>query len=187
MHPIVRSSYLASHNRGNNLCTSYFWTPCIRKHKDAMIETCDKKPITWSNDHTFQFSSCLMLCYFIYFHSFQNQFHTYSLMVTIWPNKMIWWGSTSVIITLEILVFTCMDCTENIRNKFYSHRAENKCLWYSHTPKAPVPLYEFEQEVCRTAKKLASWQFLTMRLLVSSAHNYTWGIPQNRQEVVKTS
>ena len=44
--------------------------------------------------------------------------------------------------------------------------------------KAPVPLYEFEQEVCRTAKKLTSWQFLTIRLLVSSAHNYSWGIPK---------
>ena len=39
--------------------------------------------------------------------------------------------------------------------------------------KAPVPLYEFEQEECRTAKKLTSWQFLTIRLLVSSAHNYS--------------
>ena len=39
--------------------------------------------------------------------------------------------------------------------------------------KARVPLYEFEQEVCRTAKKLTSWQFLTIRLEVSSAHNYS--------------
>ena len=55
--------------------------------------------------------------------------------------------------------------------------------------KAPVPLYEFEQEECRTAKKLTSWQFLTIRLLVSSAHNYSWGIPnkpsRSRQDLLR--
>ena len=38
--------------------------------------------------------------------------------------------------------------------------------------------HEFEQEVCRRAKKLTSGQFLTIRLLISSAHYYSWGIPK---------
>ena len=34
----------------------------------------------------------------------------------------------------------------------------------------PVPLYELEQEVCRIAKNLTSWQFLTIRLSPTIIH-----------------
>ena len=37
-------------------------------------------------------------------------------------------------------------------------------------PKGPVPLYELEQEVCRIAKNLTSWQFLTIRLSPTIIH-----------------
>ena len=37
-------------------------------------------------------------------------------------------------------------------------------------PKEPVPLYELEQEVCRIAKNLTSWQFLTIRLSPTIIH-----------------
>ena len=36
--------------------------------------------------------------------------------------------------------------------------------------KGPVPLYELEQEVCRIAKNLTSWQFLTIRLSPTIIH-----------------
>ena len=62
-------------------------------------------------------------------------------------------------------------------------------IFLKDSAQAPVPLYEFEQEECRTAKKLTSWQFLTIRLLVSSAHNYSWGIPnkpsRSRQDLLR--
>ena len=42
------------------------------------------------------------------------------------------------------------------------------------------------QEVCRTAKKLTPWQFLTIRLLVSSPHYYSRGIPKKPSRPLRT-
>ena len=53
----------------------------------------------------------------------------------------------------------------------------------------PCPTIRIWTRRMPNSQEVTSWQFLTIRLLVSSAHNYSWGIPnkpsRSRQDLLR--